>query len=200
MLADTWASLWAQVVAQRRARVLGAEAAPLLQERDDLVGEVVEPARGDVRDEDEAVARVGLHELVHRRGDRGRGTDERLAGRRLDDDVAQRQVLRLGERAPLVRDRDGVAVHPHAGPALGDRVLADDRVFGGKRAVGVAVGQVAVPQLLGELDRGLAADLLAADDVRLLLRVVVGVAEHERRRGEDLEVVGAAAVARRAGA
>ena len=89
---------------------------------------------------------------------------------------------------------DRVAVHPDAGPALGDRVLADDGVLGGQRAVGVAVGQVAVPQLLGELDRGLAADLLAPDHVGLLVGVGVGVAEHERRRRQDLQVVGAAAV------
>ena len=44
---------------------------------------------------------------------------------------------------------------PHAGPALGDRVVADHRVEVGQRAVGVEVGQVAVPQLLEELDRGL---------------------------------------------
>ena len=110
------------------------------------------------------------------------------------DDLAQRELLGLGQRPPLVRDRHRVAVHPDAGPALGDRVLADDRVLGGQRAVGVAVGQVAVPQLLGELDRGLAADLLAADDVGLLARVGVGVAEHERRRRQDLEVVAAATV------
>ena len=41
--------------------------AALLQQRHDRVGELVEPARGDVRDEDEAVAGVGLHEVVDRR-------------------------------------------------------------------------------------------------------------------------------------
>ena len=72
--------------------------------------------------------RVGLHELVHGGGDGGRGADEVLPAGGLDDDLAQRQLLRLRERAPLVRDGDGVAVHPHAGPALGDGVLADQRV------------------------------------------------------------------------
>ena len=54
----------AEVVAQGGALVLGAEHAALLQQRDDLVGELVEAAGGDVRDEDEAVAGVGLHEVV----------------------------------------------------------------------------------------------------------------------------------------
>ena len=61
--------------------VLGAEHAALLQQRDHRVGELVEAARGDVRDEDEAVAGVGLHEVVDRRGDGGRGADEGLARR-----------------------------------------------------------------------------------------------------------------------
>ena len=45
--------------------------APLLEQRDDLVGERVQATRGDVRDEDEAVAGVGLHEVVDRVGDGG---------------------------------------------------------------------------------------------------------------------------------
>ena len=51
------------MVAQRGARVVGAEHAALLQQRHHLVDERVEPAGGDVRDEDEAVAGVGLHEV-----------------------------------------------------------------------------------------------------------------------------------------
>ena len=45
-----------EVLAVGGAGVLGAEDAALLEQRHDLVGEPVEPAWGDVRDEDEAVA------------------------------------------------------------------------------------------------------------------------------------------------
>ena len=61
-----------EVVAQRGALVVGAEHAALLQQRHHLVDERVESARRDVRDEDEPVAGVGLHEVVDRLGDGAR--------------------------------------------------------------------------------------------------------------------------------
>ena len=47
----------AEVSAQGGRLVLGAQHAALLQQRDDLVDEVVEAGRGQVRDEDEPVGR-----------------------------------------------------------------------------------------------------------------------------------------------
>ena len=55
------------MLAQGGALVPGAERATFLQQRHDRVGELVEPARGDVRDQDEAVAGVGLDELVKKK-------------------------------------------------------------------------------------------------------------------------------------
>jgi hypothetical protein len=60
------------VLAQRRSRISVAQRASLLQQRHDLVGEPVQAAGGDVRDQDEAVARVRLDVLDQRLGDRGR--------------------------------------------------------------------------------------------------------------------------------
>ena len=60
----------------------------------------------------------------------------------------------------------------------------------GQRAVRVVAGQVPVPQLLEERDRGLPADLLAAHLPGELGRVGVGVAEHEGRGGQDQQLVG----------
>ena len=93
---------------------------------------------------------------------RGRRADERLPAGDLDDQLADRQVLRLGLGPPLRRDGQRVPVHPHAGPAAGDGVLARLGVDVGQRAVRIVAGQVPVPQLLQELDRGLPADLLEA--------------------------------------
>ena len=52
------------MVAERGPVVLGAEAAPLLEEGHHLVGELVEATRRDVGDEDESVGGVLLHERV----------------------------------------------------------------------------------------------------------------------------------------
>jgi hypothetical protein len=54
----------AQVLAQRAPLVVGPEDAAFLQQRHDRVGELVQPARRDVRDEDEPVAGVRLHQAV----------------------------------------------------------------------------------------------------------------------------------------
>src|SRR3712207_5458260 len=56
--------LQAEVLAQRRPLVLGAERAALLQQGHDAVGEAVEPAGRDVGDEDETVAGARLDVLV----------------------------------------------------------------------------------------------------------------------------------------
>ena len=184
----------AKVLAQRAALVVGAEDAALLQQRHDRVGELVQAARGDVRDEDEAVAGVGLDEIVDRLRDGGRRADERLPAGDLDDQFTQRKLLGSCLRPPLRRSGHRVAVHAHAGPAPGDGVLAGVGIDVGQRAVRVVAGQVAVPQLLGELDRGLPADLLAADLAGDLLSLGVGVAEHEGGRRQDQQLVVGAAV------
>ena len=75
----------AEVAAQGGAVVFGAEAAAFLQQRDDRVDEVVEAARGEVRDEDEAVAGVGLDVEVDLVRDLLRRSDELLACGDLDD-------------------------------------------------------------------------------------------------------------------
>src|SRR5580658_7741684 len=56
--------LQAEVVTQRGTRVIGAEHRAFLQQRDHLVDERRQAAGGDVRDQDVAVGRVGLDELV----------------------------------------------------------------------------------------------------------------------------------------
>ena len=122
------------------------------------------------------------------------GADERLPPGDLDDQLADRQLLRGRALAPLVGGGDRVAVHPHARPAPGDGVLAGVGIDVGQRAVGVVGGQVAVPQLLEELDRGLPADLLQPDLVGEFLRLGVGVAEHERGGRQDQQLVVGTAV------
>ena len=109
----------AEVVAQRRALVVGAEHAALLEQRDDLVDEAVEAVRREVGHEDVAVGGVGLHVAVDRLGDRRRTADERRAGGHLDDELADAQALALGERPPL--GGDGERVGLVADPAAGDR-------------------------------------------------------------------------------
>ena len=104
---------------------------------------------------------VVLHELVdgRRRPSAGEPTNDcRPVTSMISSRIERFFGLRLGP--PLVRGRDRVPVHPDAGPALGDGVLAAIRIDVGQRPVRVVGGQVAVPQLLQEPDRGLAADLL----------------------------------------
>lgn len=145
--------------------------------------------------QDESVARVGLDEVVERGGHRSRGADEGLTARHFDDEVADREVLRLGDGSPARGGGERVAVRPYARPSPRDGVLAGDRVLGGQRPVGVVGAEVAVPQLFEQPDRGLAADLLPADQGGFLPRVGVGVAEGEGDAGQDLQLVGGTAVA-----
>src|SRR5215470_7566656 len=82
-----------QVLAERRARVLGAHGAPLLEQRDDPLHEGLDVAGPDALADGEPVAahRVdGLRQLVGdalRRADVGLGVDADLAG----GDVPQRR-------------------------------------------------------------------------------------------------------------
>ena len=121
--------------------------------------------------------------------------DERLAPGDLDDQLPDGEAFRLGPGPPLVGRGERVPVHPHAGPASGDGVLPDQRVDLRQRAVGVVAGQVAVPQLLEELDRRLPADLLQPHLVGQFLGLGVGVAEDEGGGGKDQELVGRTSVA-----
>jgi hypothetical protein len=61
--------------------------------------------------------------------------------------------------------------------------------------LGIVAGQVAVPELLEQQDRGLRADLLPADVVGAFVRVGVGVPQHEGHPWNDLQRVGCPAVA-----
>ena len=143
--------------------------------------------------EDEAVGGVGLHELVDLVGHLGRRADERLAPGDLDDQVADAEVLGLG---PLRATSAAVASgswYIRARPWMIDVADTSGSIVG-QRPLGVVGRQVAVPQLLEQQDRRLRADLLAADGVGLLGGVLGRVAEHERGRREDLQLVGRAPV------
>ncbi len=107
-----------EVISERFAFVFGPEHAPLLQQRDDRGGELVEPTGGYVRDKDEPVAGVSLNEVVYLAGHGGRGTDKGLASTNGNHKVADRQVFGLGPCSPLVRRGYGVAMSADAGPAL----------------------------------------------------------------------------------
>jgi len=72
--------------------------------------------------------------------------------------------------------------------ALGDQVVADHRVEGGQRPVDVKTGQLGVPQLLDEPQRGLRRDLGPPYVAGDLGRFGVGVAEHECGRGQDKQL------------
>ena len=117
--------------------------AALLQQRHHPVDELVEPAWGEVRHQDEAVAGVGLHVQVDLVGDLCRSADELLAAGDGDDQLADGQVLGLRTLAPCGGDGLGVTV-PDA--ALGDRGIVG-RFDVGQRAVGVVcrTGRVATP-------------------------------------------------------
>ena len=112
-----------EVPAQGRGLVLGPQHAALLEQRHDLVDEPVEAGRREVRGEHEAVGAVGLDEVVHLLGDLRRRADERQPPGRLDDELADAQVLRLGERPPLGGGLQRIGVDP--GAALDDRRRRD---------------------------------------------------------------------------
>ena len=59
----------AEVLTQRFTLVVASKDAALLQQRHDLVDERIKAGGRDMRDEDETVAGVGLHEVVDRRRD-----------------------------------------------------------------------------------------------------------------------------------
>jgi hypothetical protein len=177
------------VLAQRGPLVVGPEDPAFLQQRHDRVGELIQAARRDVRDENESVAGIRLNQRVDRLGDCRRGPDERLPPGDFDDQLADGQALLRCLGPPLRRGGQRIAVHPHAGPAAGDGVLARIGIDIGQRPVGVIAGQVPVPQLLEELDRGLPADLLKTHLPGQLSGVGVGVAEDEGRGRQDQQLV-----------
>ena len=121
---------------------------PLLQQRHHLVDERVEAGGGDVRDEDEAVAGVGLDEAR-------RSCAATVAGEPTNDcravtsmtSSADRQFFGRGQLAPLAGggQRVAVACRTLARPLRDRCCLADLGVEVGQRAVRVVAGQVAVP-------------------------------------------------------
>ena len=184
------------MVAQCGACVIGAVRPALLEQWHHPVDERVEPAGCDVRDEDESVAGIGLNESVDRRRDGLGRSDERLPPGDFDDQLARREVLRLGFGPPLGGDRERVPEHAHTRPAARDGVLPHDRVHRRQRPVRVMIGEVAVPELFEELDRRLPGHLGEPDLVGQVGRLVIGVADHERRGRQDEQLVMAPPVAR----
>jgi hypothetical protein len=105
------------VIAQSLPGVFGTETAALLQQRHHPVDEVVEPARGQVGHQNEAVAGVGLHVQIDLVGDLGRRADELLTAGDGDDQFADAQVLGLRAFPPCGGNCLRIAVAP---PALRD--------------------------------------------------------------------------------
>ena len=173
--------------------------AALLQQRHHLVGEGVEAARGDVRDEDEAVAGVGLHELVDGARRPSPGVPTKVC-RPVTSMISSRmrQVLRLG-RAPATRRAvaSGSRYMPHAGPALGRSVFSPT-VRVERRAAG-RPGRTSDRSRFQSCSRNLiavcAADLLAADLVRRVSAASASVSPRTNvAAGRIMQVVVAAAV------
>jgi hypothetical protein len=79
--------------------------------------------------------------------------------------------------------------------ALRPRLGVDVGLDLGQRPVGVIGRQIPVPELLEEHDRVGAAHLRAAHLAGELVRLGVAVAEHERRAGQDEQLIGGPAVA-----
>ena len=181
------------MAAQGRGLVLGAQHAALLEQRDHVVDEVVEARGREVRRQHEPVGATGPHEVAHRLGHVPGRSDEGLAAGRLDDELPDAQLLGVRQVAPEAGRLQ--RVREHAGPTLDDRVGRHVGVDLGERALGVVGRQVAVPQLLEQQDGRLRAHLLAPDHVGLLGGVGRVVAQHVRHRRQDLQLVGAAAVA-----
>ena len=98
-----------EVLAQRGAGVIVSESAAFLEQGDDLVGEAVQSAGGDVGDQNESVARAALNVRIERVGDGGRRPDESLALGHLDHQPADRKPPGVGALTPLRGDRNGVA-------------------------------------------------------------------------------------------
>src|SRR5207245_2458348 len=127
------------MVAQSRAGVVRAVDALLLEQRYDVLHELVEPARSQMRGQHETVGTVGLHEVVDLVGNGLRGPDEGLPAGHLDDQLADAVAARLGDLTPL--PYDGGPVTAELGPAL-RHTLPEVGVEVGQRTVRVVPGQV----------------------------------------------------------
>ena len=125
--------------------------------------------------------------------------DEVLPAGHLDDHLPQREPFGRAEFAPLPRRGDRVGVHPHRARPLAMVFSPTSGIERRQRSVRVVVAQVPVPQLLGELDRGLPADLLPAHVGGVSCGLLLGVAQHEGGGREHQQFVAAAAVGRPAG-
>ena len=171
------------MVAQRRALVVGAEHAALLQERDDLVDEVVEAVRREVGHEDVAVGGVGLHVAVDRLGDRAPALPTN-AERAVTSMTSSRMLrpLLFGQLPPAAPPPSSGSPSWRTRPRVIEVLALDVGVDVGQRTVGVVGGQVAAPHLLEEGDRALRADLLEADVRGPLAGLGVGVADAPRWR------------------
>ena len=113
------------MLAEGRTFVVGPEHALFLQQRHHLVGEPVQAAGGDVRDQDEPVAGFGLDVGVDCLGDRLRRADERLAAGHLDHQLADRQVVGLGPGPPASRVSTASLQRPGLSRALGAHLAAE---------------------------------------------------------------------------
>ena len=92
-----------EVLAQRGAGVLGAQHAALLQQRDDLSTKSSRPVGVRCGARTKPSEPSAWTKSFICLGDLRRRADERQPPGRLDDQVADAQVLRLGERPPLAR-------------------------------------------------------------------------------------------------
>ena len=114
-----------------------------------------------------------------------RRADEPAARGDRDDQVADRPVVRRRQLAP--RGDDGTRVLEVPRAATRDVGAVEVGLDVRQRTLRVVGRQVAAPDLLEEGDRRRAGHLLAADVPRQLLRLVVGVPDDDRRRGQDLQ-------------
>jgi len=182
------------MIPQGVAAVLGAVRSTFLQQWHDLVDEVVQTLRGQVRHQDESVAGVRLDIPVDLVGDVGGGADELLAAGDGDDQLTDRQLFGLSAFAEAAGHRDRVAV-PNATP--GDAGIAR-RIDVRERPVGVVFREVTAPDLFEHGDRRGAADLLVTNMYRFLGGLFSGVGKHESGGRKNLELVGVSPVGGRA--
>ena len=174
------------MTAQRRVHVVVAEATGLLEDRDHRIGELIETTRSHVGHQDEAVGSLQIDRLDDPSGHlRGR-PHERGRTRHLDDQLSNREVLRLRQGAPL--DGRLCLVPDGCGTSLRDARRMEVGLHLRQRSVRVVGGQVAVPDLLEEQDGRGTTDLLAPDVLCALDGVPSGLTENKRGGRKDLEV------------
>lgn len=115
----------------------------------------------------------------------------------VDHHFAEGEFLRFGHLTQAPRGGEAILMEERA--ALDDRRCVGIGVDIGDRTLGVITGQIAIPDLLEQDQRGLPGDLLIVDGVVLLHRFGFGVPEHETGRGQNLYLIGRASRRHRPG-